>query len=671
MSRLLRIGLIAVLSVLVVGGLWWIGTDSDAPYPETTSVDGLADSTLLRWSEEGVAHIETAAPLDFYSALGYIHGVNRGWTLTLWRQTARGRLGRWFGTGVTALDRHARRLGLARQAQRAYDRLRPSSQRRLRAYVDGLNAALHSSSVRDASPFVLLDVEPGSWAPWHALLIERLLAWLSTPSLHPPDPAPASVDAFARTDRQFRRWLHLHGWSRSVAWTARPERDTATAPTLFQRHVLGASALPVVQEIAWDRSSSSLTAATLPGLPLLFAGRTDAEGAWASLLRSPASLHQTALDSSALREWHERVAPDGGDEQLVHVQRHDGALLLSPSPPSPTPSSPPSDSSRRMGWEVRWPGFRARSDVSAWLQRAGLGEASPGSATFTLFAADGLRVPAEGAPTVLGSPPVVARDNAERLVLIGASRWARHQAQSLRDVIRDETSRPVRTWSASDSSAWAADLLPPLLSNLRSTPPPDSRLRDATTYLRNWDHQYAPTSIGATLFDQWMRAYRDEVGPVPSRADTSNFFAAYRQRRALRQAVDTLTAQFGPDLRRWRWERVVTDRRFFPVWSADSLVDADLQALRTTRYAPLDRTAQGHPSAPSGGPSLVDPSPVAPSPTAWEGWTRPQGGFTVRRHHYDPSVVFARSRLRTDRPAARTLRGAQATHTTVLVPSEE
>ena len=193
--------------------------------------------------------------------------------------------------------------------------------------------------------------------------------------------------------------------------------------------------------------------------------------------------------------------------------------------------------------------------------------------------------------------------------------------------------------------------------------------QNAVTYLQNWDYVYDPSSIGGTIFDQWMRTYRRELGHIPTLADTTAYFATYRQRRALRRALDTLRAQFGPDVRQWRWERAVSDRRFFPVWSADSLVSANLEDLRTTRYAPLTRSGRGHPSALAGGPSLVDPPPIGPAPTAWEGWTAPPDStLVVRRHHYDPTALFARSRLRRTRPSPVRLSPDSITTSTLLLP---
>ena len=233
---------------------------------------------------------------------------------------------------------------------------------------------------------------------------------------------------------------------------------------------------------------------------------------------------------------------------------------------------------------------------------------------------------------------------------------------------RSDSIAPAR-WSASDSSAWAAGLFPHLRPTIQAEAAKTGGLRAAIPYLQNWDFRYSPTSIGALVFEQWMTQYRTELGRVPTLADTAAYFARYRQRRALRRALDTLAARLGPDVRRWRWAQWVSDRRYFPVWSADSLVRASLSDLATTRYAPLVRRAQGHPSALSGGPSLVEPPAVGPAPDAWTGWMRPGGPMTVRRHRYDPTSPLARSQLRTGRPPPRTLSDTVSGPSTTLVPA--
>lgn len=672
-SRSARIGLLLVVLLLGGGGAWWL-LRPEPPYPRADRVGGLTDSVTVRWAASGLAAVDADDPLDALTALGYVHGITRGWTVALWRQTALGRLSRWFGEGVLPIDRHARRLTLARQARQAYERLPAAQKRPLQAYSRGLNDALQSDRVRQQDAFVLHDVTPGPWRPWHTLAVERLLAWLATPPIEPPAAAPSGVTDFHEQDRRLRRWLHLHGWGRSVAWAVRSPSG-GTRSTLFQRHVLGALATPVLQEVQLrlpDRPT--IAAATWPGVPLLATGHRGTV-AWTSLLRSPARIQQTALDSTRLRRRHERLTPAGGDEQLVEVEQLGGGLLLGTSPPSARtrPGGPDTTRTRPIAptaWALRWPGFSSATDLPAWLRRAGLAPTGIDTTAFRLFAADGLRVTSKKDWTVLGSPPVVVRDSAGRYVMVGRSSWARHQARSLERRPHAASVPPGDNGGIRDSSTWAARTLPGMAAALDRLAATHPSFRNVATYLRNWDYTYTPTSLGATLFDQWMRAYRADLGHVPTPADTAAYFATYREHRALLRALDTLRTRYGPDVRRWRWERVVPDRRYFPVWSADSLVDADLSDLRTTRYAPLERSGRGHPSTLTGGPSLVAPPPTAPAPTTWEGWVRPgEDAFTVRRYRYDPTAVFARSRMRRGRPPPARLVADSARYTKRLRPA--
>lgn len=643
---------------LVLGGtvlLWWVLSGPETEPPSRHPIEGLEDTVTVGWTDQHTAILKDARGAEAFTALGYVHGMTRAWTVTVWHRTALGKLSASWGEDLVPIDRHVRRLGFGHHARQTYDQLSPTTQRRLQAYTRGLNAALESERVRRRTPFVYLDLTPNRWKPWHPLAIERLLAWTGTDVSSLFGGIPTGPSNFERADRRLRRWLHLHGRARSMAWAARSRSDN-TRPVLFARHVLGASAEPLIQEVMLRPTSGSPTVlASLPGVPLFPTGTTGSQS-WSYLLSSRARLDRVAVDSTQLQVRHERIAPARGAEELVRIRRHGDALWVANAPPD-------------SAWVLQWPGLQTHTDIGQWIPSL-RGENAPrpdsGANAFSLFEGFGLALDATGNWSVRGQPPVVERGPGT--ILIGRSRWARSQATALEAQQARTSVRPSQ-WSASDSSTWAASLLPrmrPALDPLEGRAPVQD---DALSYLGNWDFGYQPASIGAVVFERWMQTYRNEIGRVPA-DDDSVFFAAARQRQAFREAVNRLAAQYGTDVRQWRWERVAQTQRYFPVWSSDSLVAEDLSSLSTTRYAPLDRPGRGHPSALSGGPSLVDPPAMGPAPTQWDGWMRSgTANLTVRRLRLDPSGIFARSLLPRDAPSPVSVSDAPPTRTTRLVPA--
>lgn len=680
-SDLLRVAFVLVL-VLGMGGVaLWLLPNSETSLPSEQPLEGLSDRVSIEWSEEGPVEIEASGPKDAFAALGYVHGMNHGWTVALWRRTARGMLSDWFGEKTVPLDRHSRRLGFARHARKAYDNLSSSDQQRLEAYSRGLTAALHSQRVHNLDPFLVLGETPRSWEPWHTLAVHRLLAWIATdPDILQSD-LDEQRDSFGATDRLLRRWLQLHGWDRSITWAARSSSDTART-LLFSRHVLGATAEPVLQEVTLrGPESPSLRAATVPGTFLFPTGTTGTQ-AWARLLSSPATVERVPLDTTQLNQWYERISPANSDEQLFRVRRHGDDLLLNIRTVSPPPPQPDTTARAQAATSdtaavppdtavvLDWPGLSTRSDVSAWTHllpfQGASAETAPETASFHLFRNEGLEVDSSGRWRVRGHPPIVEDHPESGYVLLGRSSWAQHQARSL-DALQQTSSPNGDRWSASDSSTWAASLLPELLPDV-AVYSSVSPYAEALSYLQNWDYEYEASSIGAAVFDHWMQVYRHEIGHIPSAPDTT-YLAAPRRRNTFRRAIDTLVARYGSDVRRWRWERIAPDQRYFPMWAADSLVAADLEGLSTTRYAPLDRPGRGHASTLAGGPSLVNSPPLGPAPSAWEGWMRSgQQSLTVRRLRFDPTGFFARPLMSVERPPPLPLDQTQTTRTTSLVP---
>lgn len=660
MSRPARIGIGLLVAVLVGAGLWaWI---ADSPsFPRSDPVHGLQDSVRIRWTEQDLVTIRAQDALDALTALGYVHGQKRGWTISLWRQTGLGKLSEWFGPGTVPLDRHSLELGFRRHARAAYEALPDSTRQRLQAYTHGLNAALQTNRVRQNDPFILLGIRPTSWKPWHPLVVERLLAWLATDLISPSENLPRNIDDFRQIDRQLRRWLHLHGWDRSVAWAVNPDNRASSPPRLFQRHVLGATAQPVLQEIRFHLEAPSfpLSVATIPGAPLFPTGTTG-EHAWAYILNSTSQLRRVHVDSLSVWEWNERIEPQGSREHLVTVQRLGQHLPVSPQSKSVLQS----DST----WVIDWSGLGLYSDMSTWLNQSRLFSSGGDVSGFRLFEGHGLQLDRDGRWRVEGSPPIVERLSEPNGIVIGTSRWASHQANVLNATSFATEAGPLPS-SEIDSSTWASARIQAYGSALSRLSPDSSLVAETLPYLRNWNHRYEPKSIGAALFEQWMRSYRNEIGTLPPLPDRT-YFADHRRRQAFRQAVDDLATRFGSDVRRWRWERLVHDRRYIPVWSADSLIAQDVSELRSTRFAPLERSGRGHASVPSGGPSLVDPTPTGPSPTHWSAWMTPADtSFRARRLRFDPGAAFSRSLLPAQSPSPVAFSAQNVQETTILVPT--
>lgn len=652
-SRLVRAGLLVLFLAVGVGLVWWF-VYRVPPRPSHTAVDGLSAPAEVAWTGERMAALRAQGDVDAWTALGYAHGMERAWSAVLWRQTALGRLAEWFGAAVRPLDAHARRLGLAAGARTAYAQLDDTTQAHLRAHARGMNAALQSRRVHQQAEFALLNQTPPRWAPWHTLAVERLFAWLGTPRLSVPDTAPPGLREFVTADAQVRRWLHLHGFRRSVVWTAPSGSDERQA--LVHRFVTGASALPTVQEITVERPDRPpLSVATLPGTPMLWTG-AQGGAAWGLLPTSTARLSRTAVDSGTVRRRHERIETLDGPETLVTVRHTDSRLLLGPHTASPD-----------SAWTLEWSGLGPVSDAHTWTRLfADGGVPRTRALEFELLDGHGLHVHPSGNWTVLGSPPTTT--SLPGGVFVGRAPWAQRQAEGLHALLRTSASGPSE-WSIRDSSTWAAQVVPPLLSAVAPLDRPGAPplLRDAVTYLRNWDASFDRSSIGASLFDVWMRSYRRTHGALAP--TDSLYFASYRFQKAFAEAVEILADTYGPDLRRWRWENVAPHRRYFPVWSADSLVGADLSRMATTQFAPLARRGSGHVSVPAGGPSRAAPTWPAPSPGSWTGWTTPgRTSLLVRRFRFDPSAFMARPFMPRRRPAPIDLATRPVEATTRLLP---
>lgn len=662
MSRILLV-IALVVVVLVLGGgvmLYLAYGLTDRP-SSTTNVPGLSDSVSLDLFSDASALIRADDEADAYAALGYLHAQEHGWTMALYRRTAIGRLSEWFGDDFLDVDRLALRLGLARGARDGYAALPEEEKRILSAFASGVNAAWNQrrSSMRDE--FVLLGVRPERWEPWHALAVERLYAWMAAPrpAADTLSAAGGDVAAFFDADGLLQRLLHLHGFENSLAWTL----SDSTGVRLFQRHVYGASALPIFQSAVLEWPGAARTSgATLIGTPFMPIGKDDAR-AWSILLSSSLSLERAIRDTTEVSAVYERLISADGEEHLLRIERTGSEIFFE----APRPFFVATDSTAqgtRHGWVLRWTGFLAATDAAGWSALA-----RGGAPAFSLFEGDGMVLGRDGGTSVLGEPLVTAPFSGGSL--ISNSSWSVHAAAQLdtlltldRELLDPADLRNDRT------SSWAASLAPSMTKSAIAVPNQPALVTEALAFLRNWDFVYDRPSIASSIFDTWIKAYTDSLGHLPSRTlPDSSLNEVLLRYELLVKAVERLADRHGDNLSQWRWEDIQPKQFYFPMFSADTLLSVDVGPLPRTRYAPIEIPGAGHPSTLFWGPSLVESDLL--SPAGWEAWisTGTWDVLRVRTRRLQASRFFGRYLVSDRLPEPTVMAGAERPgRTIVLLP---
>ena len=651
MYRTLSALLIALVLLVVTGfALWYFTYGLEQSAPARVGIPGLQAAASVSRTDAGQPVVTASGERDAYAALGYVHGVDRAWTAALWRQAALGRLAEWFGDRLLPVDRLMVQLQIARQARAAYQTLTDEEKALLDAYAGGLNAALSTRPVRLTEEFAALRLTPEPWTGWHSLAVERLFAWLAASPSEGLDPRALEhrdVRRLIEADSLLKDVLQLHHFDHSVAWVA----SDSTGPYLFQRHVYGSSALPPYEEVVMQWNGEGFMGASLIGAPLFPAGKT-AHSAWALLPVSTLRLERSVVDTSAYSLRFERIVDKAGNEQLVRIRAADGSIQFAAPPGAPRAYTPPPVDSTLAGrpippdslgfppdstWNLYWSGLQPLTDFPAWraLQQ---GEPLP----FRLMNGVGIQLAADGAYRVLGSPEHVL--NVEGGVLIGETRWAPYLATALDSLVRSGGPvQPLPERPGSFYSPWAAGLAPAMVASLDSLPNRRADIEEALTYLRNWNYAYDRSSIAGAVFDRWVARYADAVGSLPSaQVPDTLYFESSRRMLALQDVLASMREAYGPDLSEWRWERVNPDRRRFPVWSVDSLLNGAAVSLGRTRFAPLELPGEGHPTT-----LFWDSSPILrgrEAPAAWEAWTGVSQWerLDVRRRPVDFSRFLAR-----------------------------
>lgn len=634
-----RTGLAVSLVAALFAGValvfvWYVSFLMGRPSSGEIRFSSMEQPAHLSYRKDGSVSISAASEVDAYRALGYQAGRDHGWTIALLRQTASGQLGEWFGTPVLPIDKFARLLGFAASARDAATRLKSEDAAALAAYSEGVSEALSDENVSLGNEFVLFDILPEPWEPWHSLAIERMIAWLSEPPITSTanDSLSWVIRSLEDDDRRFRRWLHIHGADMSAAWSW----ADSTGSRFAARLVYGATALPLFAAVSIEWPETSVAGVVLLGTPFMpvISGPSGVRVTMFSSDRRFESV-EIVREGGALHHRHERILDRNRDEILLTVATVGDRLLVDGV------SSRVKSDSIFQAVTLSWSGLTKITDWPSWrktvLSLGSTASSSEKPEPFSLINGDGFGLNSDGS-TVLGTPEVrlSIRNRlfvSNNSVVAFAARRLGAENADLQHLVHE------------DLSEWARDNAPPALAMAVSERGYSSQVTEAIDYLRNWDYRYNVASIGASIFDGWMLHYRRKRGTYPEIIIPDDSLGIARMQSALSRsliaAVDSLSERAGPDLARWRLEYLRTGKRYFPVWSYPPL-EHQLPRLMRSRYEPIEIRQGGHPTTLIWQPGLNDEPANSPAHVIVRGQVGVPLSITVRPDYKIGSGFIAR-----------------------------
>lgn len=671
MTRLLSFVLLGlVLFVSAAAVVLYLAYGMDTSYPDELVTPAVSGETTIGWYPEHT-RIEAPDEAALYAGLGYVHGLRRTWPAHLLRQVALGRTSEWYGPATSGIDSLSLQLGLATSSRSAMRMLPDTTRRLLEAYSEGVNLAMRSRSARLQDEFTVLGITPEPWEPWHSLAIERLFAWVGTGQM--PDSllagAPEEVRVLSKRSEAMRELLAMHDLDHSAVFLT-----DGPAPMFGVRIAYGSAVMPILEEHEIVLNGRRRIAAILVGTPFPFVIAETSRAA-AVLPGGRVRIRTTLQDTLSMTASYERIADRQGREVVISFLRGEGQLFLtqrrtrqpvdtlatatqSADTSQVTPDTLITRRDATERWMLDWHGIDAGSDAVAFADLL-----RGGTSSFSLFRGGAIMVGAGGNVAVSGSDHASA--SVAGATVVGHPTWVGPLAERLSVLQTMADSVGMDAMMDDVHSAWAESMLPTMVRAASSIPDPPPAVRDALTYLRNWNHEYDGANIAASIFDAWVRAYRDSTGALPiESADDSLFTERYLRYQLLAGVVDSMTQRYGPEMSQWRWERTRPDRRYVPGFPPDG----DWHITTNRRYDPLDLAGRGHPSTIQFGTTPLDDMPAGGG--AWEAWAPRSSldSLTVRRRRMDVSSFRGRYMIPEGSPPLMNLGASPPERTTVLLP---
>ena len=343
---LLRL-LTATIILTVLAGLigYWFMSRSLPDYNESFTLDGLSAPVEIVRNNDNVPHIFGKTDADVFFALGFAHAQDRLWQMTMLRRTVQGRLSEVFGSRTLKTDELMRRYDLYGLALASVEAQDPATKAALDAYARGVNAWIEQVNIgargRGAPEMFFFSNEIATWQPADSLAILKLLALQSSTQLEtevrrarlslllsperlrdilPDDPTqpvmaapgyaslmpgvlPSTAPLRLAEDDPFSPFRRADFASASNAWAAAPNRSAAGGTLLANDPHMDFTAPSLWYLARLQLTSGGVIGATIPGIPAILSGRSDALG-WGI----------TASYADDMDLHIERLNPDNPDE---------------------------------------------------------------------------------------------------------------------------------------------------------------------------------------------------------------------------------------------------------------------------------------------------------------------------------------------------------------------
>ncbi len=317
---LLRIftGLVVLLALGLTISYYFLSR-SLPDYSADYTLAGISAPVQILRNNDDVPHIFGSSDADVYYALGFAHAQDRLWQMTLLRRTAQGRLSEVFGERTLKIDELMRRYDLYALAQSSVAAQDAETKTALDAYARGVNAWIEEVNKgalgRGAPEFFFFSNEIAAWQPADSLAILKLMALQMSSQMErevlrarmsmllpaerlrdilPDDPSAAvaelpkyselvpgitpSMQPIKLAEDALSPFHHADFAGASNAWAAAPERSAAGGSLLANDPHLDFTAPSIWYLARMELHSGGVIGATIPGMPAIFLGRSEALG---------------------------------------------------------------------------------------------------------------------------------------------------------------------------------------------------------------------------------------------------------------------------------------------------------------------------------------------------------------------------------------------------------